>query len=96
VQIQTPDWVKHAFLSDFPDRFAKASSPQGFEVCLLGSLGRYADSRATRRETWGILEQLDYLQNLELTRFTSLHLQSASNHRYHTHDYYQVDPMLGK
>jgi glycosidase len=21
--------------------------------------------------------------------------QSASNHRYHTHDYYQVDPMLG-
>ena len=22
--------------------------------------------------------------------------QSASNHRYHTHDYYQVDPMLGR
>ncbi|BAI90784.1 hypothetical protein NIES39_F00910 [Arthrospira platensis NIES-39] len=21
--------------------------------------------------------------------------QSASNHRYHTHDYYQVDPILG-
>jgi len=25
------------FLSDFPDRFAKASSLAAFEVCLLGS-----------------------------------------------------------
>jgi len=33
------------FLSDFPDRFAKTSSlASGFEVCLLGSLGRYADA----------------------------------------------------
>lgn len=45
---------------------------------------------------WGIIDQLDYLQEVG---FTALYLtpifQSASNHRYHTHDYYQVDPMLG-
>jgi cyclomaltodextrinase len=42
------------------------------------------------------MEQLDYLQDIGINAiyFTPI-FQSASNHRYHTHDYYQVDPMLG-
>jgi cyclomaltodextrinase len=42
------------------------------------------------------LENLDYLQDLGINAlyFTPI-FQSASNHRYHTHDYYQVDPLLG-
>ncbi len=42
------------------------------------------------------MEKLDYLQDLGINAvyFTPI-FQSASNHRYHTHDYYQVDPMLG-
>ena len=47
-------------------------------------------------DLWGVMEQLDYLQDLGINAiyFTPT-FQSASNHRYHTHDYYQVDPMLG-
>jgi cyclomaltodextrinase len=43
-----------------------------------------------------VLEELDYIQSLGVNAiyFTPI-FQSASNHRYHTHDYYQVDPMLG-
>lgn len=47
-------------------------------------------------DLWGVIEQLDYIQDLGINAiyFTPI-FQSASNHRYHTHDYYQVDPMLG-
>ena len=43
-----------------------------------------------------MIERLDYIESLGITAiyFTPI-FQSASNHRYHTHDYYQVDPMLG-
>jgi neopullulanase len=43
-----------------------------------------------------VVEHLDYLQDLGATAiyFTPI-FQSASNHRYHTHDYEKVDPMLG-
>ena len=45
----------------------------------------------------GVLEHLDYLTDLGVNAiyFTPV-FQSASNHRYHTHDYYRVDPMLGE
>jgi len=92
VQIQTPDWVKHYFLSDFPDRFAKSQQAcKRFEVCLgkPGTICRRPGLQGDQAS-----EQLDYLQNLGINA-TSPHLQSASNHRYHTHDYYQVDPMWG-
>jgi len=43
----------------------------------------------------GILEQLDYLQNLGINAIYFTPIFQSANHRYHTHDYYQVDPMLG-
>ncbi len=44
----------------------------------------------------GVVERLDYLVDLGVNAlyFTPI-FQSASNHRYHTHDYEKVDPMLG-
>jgi cyclomaltodextrinase / maltogenic alpha-amylase / neopullulanase len=40
--------------------------------------------------------ELDYLQDLGITAiYFNPIFQSASNHRYHTHDYYRVDPLLG-
>ena len=44
----------------------------------------------------GVVEHLDYLVRLGVNAiyFTPI-FQSASNHRYHTHDYEKVDPMLG-
>ena len=94
--IHTPDWVKHAvFYQIFPDRFATSSrvvKPHNLEAW---------DSPPTAQgykggDLLGVVEHLDHIADLGCTAiyFTPI-FQSASNHRYHTHDYYQVDPLLG-
>ncbi|OCQ95741.1 alpha-amylase [Nostoc sp. MBR 210] len=100
MQIQTPDWVKHAvFYQIFPDRFARSKQPRK----RLLHEARWEDWEAMPTlqgykggDLWGIMEELDYIQGLGINAiyFTPI-FQSASNHRYHTHDYYQVDPLLG-
>ncbi|MBD2677419.1 MULTISPECIES: glycoside hydrolase family 13 protein [Nostoc] len=100
MQINTPDWVKHAvFYQIFPDRFARSvpahqswllnvpledwNAPPTFNGYKGGNL-------------WGIIEKLDYLQDLGINAiYLNPIFTSASNHRYHTLDYYQVDPLLG-
>ena len=94
--IQTPKWVKDAvFYQIFPDRFASSASlakPFRLEPW---------DSPPTRHgfkggDLLGIAERLDYLQDLGVNAiYLNPIFQSASNHRYQAHDYYQVDPMLG-
>jgi len=92
----TPTWVKDAiFYQIFPDRFARS-----IRVRKPNNLQDW-DAPPTVHgfkggDLLGVLEKLDYLQNLGITAiyFTPI-FQSASNHRYHTHDYYQVDPLLG-
>lgn len=100
MSIQTPEWVKHAvFYQIFPDRFARTQRPiQHPEMAVPlepwdapPTLSGYKGG-----DLWGVVEQLDYLQNLGITAlYLTPIFQSASNHRYHTHDYYQVDPLLG-
>ncbi|MEH2136976.1 glycoside hydrolase family 13 protein [Nostoc sp.] len=100
MQIQTPDWVKHAvFYQIFPDRFAR--SKQARKRLLHEARWEDWDAMPTLQgykggDLWGIMEDLDYIQDLGINAiyFTPI-FQSACNHRYHTHDYYQVDPMLG-
>ncbi|TAE54298.1 MAG: glycoside hydrolase family 13 protein [Nostocales cyanobacterium] len=100
MQIHTPDWVKHAvFYQIFPDRFAKSTQPH--KRLLNNAQWEDWDSFPTLQgykggDLWGIIEQLDYIQSLGVNAiyFTPI-FQSASNHRYHTHDYYQIDPLLG-
>lgn len=100
MDIKTPDWVKSAvFYQIFPDRFAKTNlnqhglwKPQNFEPWdTLPTPQGYKGG-----DLWGVIEKLDYLQELGVNAiyFTPI-FQSACNHRYHTHDYYQIDPMLG-
>ena len=98
--IKTPDWVKNAvFYQIFPDRFAK-STPN---VKGQWQASKYEGWDATPTyqgykggNLWGAIDKLDYLVDLGINAiyFTPI-FQSASNHRYHTHDYYQVDPILG-
>lgn len=98
--INTPDWVKNAvFYQIFPDRFgrAKKSHPGLWQSNFLEAW----DSKPTYEgykggDLWGVIDKLNYLQDLGINAiyFTPI-FQSAANHRYHTHDYYQVDPMLG-
>lgn len=93
---RTPAWVKDAvFYQIFPDRFAKS------ERVLKPSNLRPWDSAPTIEgyfggDLYGVLEHLDHIQNLGCNAiyFTPI-FASASNHRYHTADYFQVDPMLG-
>lgn len=100
MQICTPDWVKHAvFYQIFPDRFARSQQPH--KGLLKSTVWEEWDDTPTLQgykggDLWGVIEQLDYLQDLGINAiyFTPI-FQSASNHRYHTHDYYQVDPLLG-
>lgn len=100
MQVQTPDWVKHAvFYQIFPDRFAKTtqhSKTTPMQVPLEEWHAPPTFQGYKGGDLWGVVEQLDYLQDLGITAiyFTPI-FQSASNHRYHTHDYYQVDPLLG-
>jgi cyclomaltodextrinase / maltogenic alpha-amylase / neopullulanase len=83
------------FLPNFPDRFAKSDQVE----------------KPTHLEPWesplthfgfkggdllGVYEKLDYLQDLGITAlYFNPIFASAANHRYHTYDYYQVDPILG-
>jgi cyclomaltodextrinase / maltogenic alpha-amylase / neopullulanase len=98
--IKTPDWVKNAvFYQIFPDRFARSEST----IKGQWQAANYEGWDATPSyqgykggNLWGVISKLDYIKDLGVNAlyFTPI-FQSASNHRYHTHDYYQVDPMLG-
>ncbi len=99
MQIHTPDWVKHAvFYQIFPDRFARDNRPHLFVPTIplepWDAPPTYQGYKGGN--FWGIIGRLDYLQDLGINAiyFTPI-FQSASNHRYHTHDYYQVDLLLG-
>lgn len=94
--IQTPEWVKHAvFYQIFPDRFAmseRVAKPSNLEPwASLPTPQGYKGG-----DLLGVVEHLDHIQELGATAiyFTPV-FQSACNHRYHTHDYFQVDPLLG-
>ena len=98
--ITTPNWVKHAvFYQIFPDRFARTQQRRDRPEMAV-SLEPW-DAPPTLKgykggDLWGVAAKLDYLQDLGINAlyFTPI-FQSPCNHRYHTHDYYQVDPLLG-
>ena len=98
MSLQTPDWVKRAvFYQIFPDRFARSPHtppPLGIEFKPWGTPPEEQGFQGG--DLLGIVEKLDYLQDLGITAlYLNPIFTSASNHRYHTYDYYQVDPLLG-
>ena len=102
MSIQTPNWVKNAvFYQIFPDRFAKSQPPP--EASYRFSQVEFEPWEAPPTlqgykggNLWGVIEKLDYLQDLGISAiYLTPIFQSACNHRYHTHDYYRVDPILG-
>ena len=90
------DWVRGAVIYQiFPDRFAKSAAAR-----TDGVFEKW-DSPETRDgfkggNLKGAEEKLDHLRGLGVTAvyFTPI-FSSAANHRYHTFDYYSVDPVLG-
>jgi cyclomaltodextrinase / maltogenic alpha-amylase / neopullulanase len=92
----TPDWVKEAvFYQIFPDRFAQSTrvrKPNGLEPWdATPSPEGYKGG-----DLLGVVEHLDHLEQLGVNAiYFNPIFQSGSNHRFHTHDYHLVDPMLG-
>lgn len=95
--IATPEWVKDAvFYQIFPDRFAKSErvSKEGLQLEPWDSAPTPYGFKGG--DLLGVAEHLDYLQELGITAiYFNPIFASASNHRYHTYDYYSVDPLLG-
>lgn len=96
--VQTPDWVKNAiFYQIFPDRFARSPRtphPPGLKFKPWGTPP--AEQGYQGGDLRGIVDTLDYLTDLGINAlYLNPVFMSASNHRYHTFDYYKVDPLLG-
>ncbi len=94
--LHTPEWVRDAvFYQIFPDRFAKSDT-----VAKPNFLEPWESTPTFHGykggDLVGVIEKLDYLSDLGINAiYFNPVFRSASAHRYHTHDYYVVDPMLG-
>ncbi|HKZ90953.1 MAG TPA: glycoside hydrolase family 13 protein [Candidatus Limnocylindrales bacterium] len=96
MDIDTPAWVRDAvFYQVFPDRLARSG-----RVEPPGELEPW-EAPPTRHgfkggDLYGVVAHLDRLRALGITAlYLNPIFTSASNHRYHTDDYYHVDPLLG-
>jgi cyclomaltodextrinase / maltogenic alpha-amylase / neopullulanase len=96
VPADTPAWVRDAvFYQILPDRFAASG-----RVPKPGPMEPWDDPPTDHGfkggNLLGIVERLDYLEQLGVNAlYLTPVFASASNHRYHAYDYYQVDPLLG-
>ncbi|MBF0542272.1 MAG: glycoside hydrolase family 13 protein [Nitrospirae bacterium] len=96
IDIVVPTWVKDAiFYQIFPDRFARS-----IDAAPLENLQKWGSAPTNNGfmggDLYGISDKIEYLKELGINAiYLNPIFQSASNHRYHTHDYYKVDPLLG-
>ena len=94
--IDTPAWVRDAvFYQVFPDRLARSG-----RVDAPGELESWEAEPTTHGlkggDLYGVVAHLDRLRRLGVNAlYLNPVFASASNHRYHTDDYYRVDPLLG-
>lgn len=98
MDVKTPDWVKHAvFYQIFPDRFSRSARlkhPAGIQFKPWGAPP--AEEGFQGGDLLGIVDRLDYLEALGINAlYLNPIFSSAANHRYHTFDYMEVDPLLG-
>jgi len=93
----TPDWVQDAiFYQIFPDRFAKSAKNPSANLPFESWDSPPTVHGFKGGDLYGIAERLDYIKDLGITAlYLNPIFASASNHRYHTYDYYNVDPLLG-
>jgi len=94
--ITTPAWVRDAvFYQVLPDRLARSG-----RVEAPGELEPWEAEPTTEGfkggDLYGVVGHLDRLKRLGVNAlYLNPVFASASNHRYHTDDYYNVDPLLG-
>ena len=91
-----PSWVADAVLYQvFPDRFARSDRVDpGVQLEDWTSPPTVHGFKGG--DLYGLSERLDWIRSLGAnTLYLNPIFQSAANHRYHTHDYLRVDPLLG-
>ncbi len=94
--LSPPEWVKDAvFYAIFPDRFRNGDP--GNDPPGTRPWGAPPDRESTfGGDLWGIIQALDYLQDLGVTALYLTPIFTApSNHKYDVVDYYNVDPHFG-
>ena len=91
-----PAWARDAvFYQIFPDRFAR-SERLAKPANLLPWHAPPSPQAFHGGDLIGIAEHLDHLAGLGVNAiYLNPIFQSPCNHRYHTHDYEKVDPLLG-
>lgn len=95
-EFPVPDWVRDAvFYQVFPDRFARSGA-----YAPVGNFAPWGSKPTTTNfcggNLEGIREHLQYIKDLGAnTLYLCPIFQSNSNHRYHTFDYFKIDPVLG-
>ena len=93
-----PDWVsKTVWYQIFPERFANGNpeiSPEG--VLAWDSSIKPKTSDFFGGDLQGIIDHLDYLQDLGITGLYLCPIfESPSNHKYNTTDYFEIDRHFG-
>lgn len=97
MNFELPNWVRDAvFYQIFPDRFAKSERVERKGLHLEPWHTPPTSFGFKGGDLYGVVEHLDHLQELGINAlYLTPIFASASNHRYHTYDYYNVDPLLG-
>ncbi len=93
-----PTWLAKAIAYQiFPDRFRRSASiGLNSQLALKPWDSDPKEQGFQGGDLYGVINELDYLQNLGITCiYLTPIFSSAANHRYHTYDYFQVDPILG-
>ena len=93
-----PDWVADTvWYQIFPERFANGNpeiSPEG--VLAWDSSIKPKTSDFFGGDLQGIIDHLDYLQDLDITGLYLCPIfESPSNHKYNTTDYFEIDRHFG-
>lgn len=105
----TPDWFKGGVMYQiFPDRFAKSGDLPIADYKTLrvdwggtpsfrkNQFGKVLNNDFFGGNFQGVLEKLDYIQELGVTViYFNPVFEAYSNHRYDTGDYMKIDPLLG-
>lgn len=91
-----PDWVRDAvFYQIFPDRFANGD-PGNDPPRTMGWDDAPTFDNFFGGDLAGITANLSHLEQLGVTGvYLTPIFKAGTNHRYDTHDYYEIDPVLG-
>ncbi|MDY0209807.1 MAG: glycoside hydrolase family 13 protein [Acholeplasma sp.] len=96
--IQIPSWVKETIWYEiFPERFRRSKHANNLITNTWGvPRENVTNNMFFGGDIKGIIESLDYLQDLGITGiyFTPL-FESPSSHKYDTTNYFKIDPAFG-